>query len=142
MKNYFLHKAKNEGYDGVVFKNGYDGWMEHGDLYAVFSPTQVRMKLGGHLTEAQSRKHFVGTCKNSFDDDGKCTVRELPWLDVSEFAYADENAVHISQSEFDQNTEIPSKLKQIFKRHNIIYMQSDSVYIAYDDDTDTHYFFT
>lgn len=42
-KDYLVKLAKDRGHDGVVFHNGYDGFMVTGDIYAVFSPTQVKM---------------------------------------------------------------------------------------------------
>lgn len=49
-KDRYLADAKSGGYDGVIFKNGYDGWAEGGDVYAVFSPTQIKSAIGNRGT--------------------------------------------------------------------------------------------
>lgn len=56
VKEYFVAKAKREGHDGVVFTNGYDGWMAKGDIYAVFSPSQVKMM---HQEAHRSLRHYL-----------------------------------------------------------------------------------
>ena len=46
IKFYYLRTAKDRGYDGVIFKNCYDGWAERGDIYAVFDPNNIEPKMG------------------------------------------------------------------------------------------------
>jgi hypothetical protein len=46
VKDWYLYTARDRGHDGVIFRNGYDGWMARGDLYAVFDPRQIRPRYG------------------------------------------------------------------------------------------------
>lgn len=38
-----IRQAKRQGYDSVIFDSGFDG-DEHAEFYAVFSPSQVKIK--------------------------------------------------------------------------------------------------
>jgi hypothetical protein len=90
-----------------------------------------------------NQKHFVGTCANSFDEDGECIVPLLPWSGVSSFAVDEENAITITKNEFSKITVIPDELKKRIFNHSLMYQKTDDslVYWIYDDDTDIHYFF-
>ena len=85
------------------------------------------------------RAHYVGNCVNSFDEDGECDVRELPWNDTTEFAQAIEETTPLTKEQFMQQVSVPNEI-------NIEGMQlaktEDGVYVAYDDNQDIHYFFT
>jgi hypothetical protein len=85
-----------------------------------------------------NKKVLVGTCVNSFDEDGDCIVDQLPWNTVSDFALdEEENFVEIDVHEFAENCEycIP---KQHFKFYKL---NDGKYYIAYNRDTDVHYFY-
>ena len=94
------------------------------------------------LVEGVAKKHFVGTCVNSFDGDGDCTVPGLPWSDVSAFAGADADATEIPPESFLSLVELPPKLWRKVSRHKLRYMTTDDgVLMLYDDDADVNYFF-
>lgn len=61
------------------------------------------------------RMNLLGTCVNSFDEDGDCIIPELPWSSVSDFA----NDIE----EFGDN----------FRQGNLK--------VVYDDNKDIHYFY-
>ncbi len=42
-KERILRQAKKDSHDGVIFKNGYDQDPRSGDIYAVFSPDQIKL---------------------------------------------------------------------------------------------------
>ncbi len=90
--------------------------------------------------EHHQKYHLVGTCVNSFDEDGDCTVDNLPWSNVTDFAHYDENATEITAKEFHQLAEIPHLITKITTNHNIKYLNSDGVLSLYDLDDDIHYF--
>ena len=85
------------------------------------------------------KKHLVGTCVNSFDEDGNCTINQLPYKDTTHFAQAEENATQINKDQFMQNVNVPDNLKNI----NAIYLhdKDNDVYMLYNDQKDVHYFF-
>jgi hypothetical protein len=89
--------------------------------------------------ESQNKKHLVGTCVNSFDEDGNCTIPQLPYTDTTHFAQAEENATQITKDQFINNVNLPDNLKDI----NAIYLhdEDNDVYMLYDDQKDVHYFF-
>ena len=85
------------------------------------------------------KKHLVGTCVNSFDEDGHCNSINLPYRDTTHFAQAEENATEITKDQFINNVNVPETLKNI----NAIYLhdKDNNVYMLYDDQKDVHYFF-
>jgi len=89
--------------------------------------------------ESQNKKHLVGTCVNSFEEDGNCTIPQLPYTDTTHFAQAEENATQITKDQFINNVNLPDNLKDI----NAIYLhdEDNDVYMLYDDQKDVHYFF-
>ena len=88
------------------------------------------------------KRHYVGSCKDSFDDDGDCIVRELPWSTVSDMAVADENATPTNKDNFLHAVSILGDVTQRVSGHDLSYsVTEDGVYVLYDDTTDTHYFF-
>jgi hypothetical protein len=87
------------------------------------------------------RAAFVGTCVSSFDDDGYCSVAELPWLSVSDFAVADESAREMSADEFFART-YRHPVEQKTNRNETYYLESiDGVLMLYDAADDIHYFY-
>ena len=108
-----------------------------------------------NLIEGINKKDFVGTCVSSFDEDGfECIIPELPFNDVNDLGYVDENAEDISKEEFLSKVDVPeSLLKQISGRDDEIrfmYYSPYDLYILYDEYVpngkyrghDIHYFFT
>jgi hypothetical protein len=89
--------------------------------------------------ESKSKKHFVGTCVNSFDEDGNCNISQLPYRDTTHFAQAEENATQINKDQFINNVNVPDNLKGI----NAIYLhdEDNDVFMLYDDEKDIHYLF-
>jgi hypothetical protein len=85
------------------------------------------------------KKQLVGTCVNSFDEDGKCTIKQLPYRDTTQFAQAEENATEITKDQFINNVNVPDNLKNI----NAIYLhdKDHDLYMLYNDQKDIHYFF-
>jgi hypothetical protein len=85
------------------------------------------------------KKQLVGTCVNSFDEDGNCTIPQLPYRDTTQFAQAEENATEITKDQFINNVNLPDNLKNI----NAIYLhdKDHDLYMLYNDQKDIHYFF-
>jgi hypothetical protein len=83
---------------------------------------------------------FVGTCVNSFDEDGYCTVPELGYNDVTDFAQAEENSIKITKDEFIRHVSVPKNL--ITKNSIFLFDRENQVFMLYDSKTDIHYFFT
>jgi hypothetical protein len=85
------------------------------------------------------KKQLVGTCVNSFDEDGNCTINQLPYRDTTQFAQAEENATEITKDQFINNVNVPDNLKNI----NAIYLhdKDHDLYMLYNDQKDIHYFF-
>ena len=88
--------------------------------------------------ENTNKKHLVGSCKD-FDEDGNCTIPQLPYRDTTNFAQAEENATEITKDQFINNVNVPNNLKDI----NAIYLhdEDNDVFMLYDDEKDIHYFF-
>ena len=88
--------------------------------------------------ESQSKKHLVGSCKD-FDEDGNCTIPQLPYTDTTQFAQYEENATEITKDQFINNVNLPDNLKNI----NAIYLhdKDHDLYMLYNDQKDIHYFF-
>ena len=88
--------------------------------------------------ENTNKKHLVGTCKD-FDEDGNCTIPQLPYTDTTHFAQAEENATEITKDQFINNVNVPDNLKDI----DAIYLhdEDNDVFMLYDDEKDIHYLF-
>ena len=89
------------------------------------------------------KEQYLGSCVNSFDDDGECLIADLPYADVTEFAQAEEQAIEISEREFKHNFDIPIGIQQQLSTNEVKYLydQKHDVYMIYDLSTDVHYFF-
>lgn len=85
-----------------------------------------------------NKYHFIGTCVNSFDNDGESLIPQF--TDTSDFAYQEENSKKISKETFIKNV---SNFSMIPKNKEVIFMitQNKSIIMAYDPVTDVHYFF-
>jgi len=92
-----------------------------------------------HQFMENQKKHLVGTCVNSFEEEGHCDNINLPYRDTTQFAQAEENATEITKDQFINNVNVPDNLKDI----NAIYLydEDNDVYMLYDDQKDIHYFF-
>lgn len=89
----------------------------------------------------ENKKHLVGTCVNSFDEDGECT-NSVPYRDVSDFAVHEEEAEEITREEFLSKCEVPEKLRKLLKKDTTEFMvDTKGVYMLYDSNKDIHYFF-
>jgi hypothetical protein len=90
------------------------------------------------LESYKTKKHLVGSCKD-FDEDGNCTIPQLPYTDTTHFAQAEENATEITKDQFINNVNVPDNLKDI----NAIYLhdEDNDVFMLYDDEKDIHYLF-
>ena len=86
--------------------------------------------------------HFVGTCVNSFDEDGECIIDDL-YRDTSDFAVHEEESTEISEEEFKNAIGVlpPTLDKEISNDRIYLYDEDNEVYMIYDDASDVHYFF-
>ena len=83
------------------------------------------------ITEGTGKHlEFVGTCADSFDEDGDCINPALPWSHVSDFAVADENATATDPTQFGVKTPFD------------FFDLGRGIYAAYDSDADIHYFYS
>lgn len=88
---------------------------------------------------------FVGSCADSFDEDAECTIPELPYRDVTEFAQAEELYVTVSKKQFIDNVMIQAKAFEKLigrKSTEFLYDKENDIFIMYDNKKDIHYFFT
>jgi hypothetical protein len=147
----FRDAMRSGKYDGAIIKNTSD----ENDVYITTKPEQSKSAIGNKGTfnkkdprlieskkqfmENQNKKHLVGTCVNSFDEDGKCDNINLPYRDTTQFAQAEENATEITKDQFINNVNLPDSLKYI----KAIYLhdKDNDVFMLYDDQKDVHYFF-
>lgn len=85
---------------------------------------------------------FLGTCANSFDEDGECVVPGL-YNDVSDFAVHEEEAVEISLDEFTTavGNISPAVRGELGNDLAYLYDTDNEIYMIYDQDADVHYFF-
>ena len=73
------------------------------------------------------------------ENEGNCTMPQLPYTDTTHFAQAEENATEITKDQFINNVNVPDNLKDI----NAIYLhdEDNDVFMLYDDEKDIHYLF-
>lgn len=83
----------------------------------------------------------VGTCTLAFDDDGSCTVPELPWATLKDFEIADEQAEKIPVEEFYAHVPPDPFVESELDGHEVEYLFVDGVFMVYDETTNRHYFF-
>jgi hypothetical protein len=60
-----LKEAKKNGNDGVIFKNGYDWKASEADIYAVLSPSQIRIAAEPLIS---TKEHPIDLQTNDFSD--------------------------------------------------------------------------
>jgi hypothetical protein len=89
--------------------------------------------------ENKNKKQLVGNCVNSFDEDGNCTIPQIPYKYTTQFAQSEENATQMNKDQFINNVNLPDSLKYI----KAIYLndKDNDVFMLYDDQKDVHYFF-
>ena len=89
------------------------------------------------------KRVLIGSCVNSFDDDGYCIQPDVAYADVSAFAVGDERSEEINEEEFRAAVQIPTALDQQTASHEVFYLldREESQYMLYDSDDDIHYFF-
>jgi len=88
------------------------------------------------------KNNFVGTCVNSFDNDGDCTLSQLPYNTISDFANVE--GVEVEKSQFLEANEIHEDLLRFFRDKVLCYLKDEenNIYFIYDEYDDIHYFFT
>ena len=104
------------------------------------------LRFNDYLLENKIEKkaYFVGNCKNSFDDDGDCTTRELPYRDTTDFAQGEEKSKKVSRENFEKNVTVPEHLKKLHNspaRVEHLHDKENDVHMMYDKGSDTHHFF-
>ena len=86
--------------------------------------------------EASGKYDFVGTCVNSFNEDGQSLI---PYFsDVSDFAVQEEESKPITK---DQFVNIVSDISMIPANSQYLITPNKNVIMAYDPKSDVHYFF-
>lgn len=88
--------------------------------------------------------YFVGTCVDSFDENTECTIPELPYRDIIEFAQAEELYKRVTKKLFLNNVVIQAnKFKKLVnkKTTELLYDKENNIFIMYDSQKDIHYFF-
>jgi len=81
--------------------------------------------------------NFVGTCVNSFDEDGNCVI---PYFsDTTDFANKEENSDTISKQDFVLNVADYSMLPS--GDYEYYLTQDRNLIMAYNVNQDVHYFF-
>lgn len=81
---------------------------------------------------------YVGNCVNSFDEDGECIIIDLPFSDVTQLAYAIEEAKELPLADFKRLVNNNLQLEGV--EITELYLVDDCL-IAYDSVADIHYFF-
>ena len=88
-----------------------------------------------------NKRTYVGNCSNIFDEKtGKCKLDIF--LDVSDFAHKDENAIEISKDDFYACVIVPEEIEEEIIAHDLKYLfYEGNVWVLYDTNDDMHYFF-
>ena len=89
-------------------------------------------------------RRLIGTCINSFDEDGCCVITDrLPYRTVTDFAAGDERAESVSEKNFRREVIISLDVEDLISGHAIHYLwdRAKDLYMLYDSDDDIHYFF-
>ena len=93
----------------------------------------------------ESKAGHVGTCVNSFDQHGDCTIgKHLPYRDASHFANAVEDATKVSKEHFTKYTTVPKEHTTLLhqKGTEFYHDKEHNVHIMYDTKRDVHHFYT
>jgi hypothetical protein len=83
---------------------------------------------------------YIGSCVDSFDEDGNSINNSFPYATVSEFACGEEDAKEITAEQFQDKAVFP---KWVDTSHEIYYLLDEwnGIFILYDSNKDIHYFF-
>jgi len=87
----------------------------------------------------------VGTCVNSFDQHGECTIsRHLPYRDSSHFANAIEDSTKVSKEHFLKHATVSKEHTPLLhkKSTEFYHDKEHGVHVMYDTKNDVHHFFT
>lgn len=87
----------------------------------------------------------VGTCVNSFDKHGECTIsKHLPYRDTSHFANAIEDATKVSKDHFLKHAEVSKEHTPLLhkKSTEFYHDKEHGVHMMYDTKKDVHHFYT
>jgi hypothetical protein len=89
-----------------------------------------------------SSYYYFGNCSNTFNpSDGKSL--DSHFVDVSDFALKDENAIEIEEKYFSLFVNnIPQDVQKNINGHEIKYLfYNGNIFVIYDINDDMHYFF-
>ena len=93
------------------------------------------------MKQRLSLGHYESDCVHAFDADGDC-LANLPWIDASAFARAEEEAEHVLWNDFLAVIDVPEAVLDAIKGHETIGMRTEEdVYVIHDLDADVHHFF-
>ena len=92
-----------------------------------------------NVVESKSKEkfHFVGTCTNSFDEDGECMLPHF--IDVTDFAQQEEQSVKIAKESFIASVDNLDVLPT--GQYEYLMTESGNILMAYNVDSDIHYFY-
>jgi len=110
------------------------------EIKAKFQTTATQ-RINYYLAQANHKATFVGTCVNSFDEDGDCTLKQLPFNTVSDLGHADEEGTRLSKDVFLKTVIVPQDLSKLLTKKSTEFICYESVYMLYDSKADIHYFF-
>ena len=79
-------------------------------------------------------KTYIINCIDAFDLDGDCITSLLPYDTTSDFACDLDDANAISRTKFLEHVAVDTE-------YDSYYVTPNDVYIAYNEETDVHYFF-
>jgi hypothetical protein len=82
--------------------------------------------------------HFIGSCVDSFDDDGDCINDRLPLRDASHFAVELEEATPITREQFVDACYVARPLE--FDDEFMVICEGE-IFVCYDTKNDVHYFY-
>jgi len=101
------------------------------------------MDFNDLVAKILNESYYLGSCVDSFDEDGDCIIDDLPFSDVSDFACREQDALEITRGEFEIIIkEIPQDIKSKILGHNLTYfVYKGDIFVIYDSDEDVHYFF-
>lgn len=104
------------------------------------------------MLQEHTKRKFVGSCNNSFDDDGECINNHIPYSDVSNFAYhimnddgTNKEETKITKQQFTSATDIsePSHIKLLSKSDTeYLHDKENDQYMLYDPEKDIHHFYS
>lgn len=104
-----------------------------------------------YILEDIEKRHHVGTCVNSFDNEGDNCNFHVPYRDASHFADSIQDwksggnkpEHQITKNEFDKHVNVPKELSKIHKAKDTEFLhdKDNDIHIMYDSKKDIHHFF-